>query len=215
MQIIDDCIDDSKDGVYLLGKDVSLADATLFPTMVFAKAMIPKFDDEKVFPKKIGEWFDGVIAADEDFAKVYEEMMGGIRSWEQNKRWDTIHQAGKRDTNPPTIFDKIIAKQIPSTIVYETDDVLAFKDINPVAPAHVLVIPKDRDGLSGLRVSSPDHVEILGKLLVAAGEIARDESLGFGSGGARFVINDGEDAGQEVPHLHVHVIGGRKMGALG
>jgi diadenosine tetraphosphate (Ap4A) HIT family hydrolase len=89
--------------------------------------------------------------------------------------------------------------------------VLGFKDINPVSPAHVLVIPKDRNGLSNIRKSSAEHTEILGKLLVAAGILANDTSLGFGKGGARIVINDGEDAGQEVPHLHLHVLGGRQM----
>jgi len=106
------------------------------------------------------------------------------------------------------IFDKIIAGEIPATVVKEDDKILAFKDINPAAPAHVLVIPKDRDGLTRLRKATSDHVEILGRLMVAAAEIARDESLGFGEG-ARIVINDGKEAGQEVFHLHVHVLGGR------
>jgi diadenosine tetraphosphate (Ap4A) HIT family hydrolase len=134
--------------------------------------------------------------------------VGGIESWENNNRWDPIFMAGIRDNEPPTLFDKIINGEIPASIVYQDKKILAFKDINPAAPAHVLVIPKDRMNLSGLRKAMPDHVEILGKLLVAAGDIAKDESLGFGDG-ARVVINDGKDAGQEVPHLHVHVLGGR------
>lgn len=105
----------------------------------------------------------------------------------------------------------MIGGDIPASVVYEDDKVFAFKDINPAAPAHILVIPKDRMNLSGLRKSTPEHVEILGKLLVAAGEISKNKELGFGDGGARIVINDGEDAGQEVPHLHVHVLGGRSM----
>lgn len=133
-------------------------------------------------------------------------------SWdEQRKRWDTIWLAGQRDTDPATIFDKIVAKEIPATIVREDKDVLAFQDINPAAPAHILVIPKDRNGLSRLQKATSEHTEILGKLLVMAGDIAKDESLGFGPDGARIVINDGPLAGQEVPHLHVHVIGGRTM----
>ena len=112
-------------------------------------------------------------------------------NWENKNRWDPIFLAGVRDTEPPTIFDKIIQGEIPASIVYQDDKVLAFKDINPAAPAHILVIPKDRMNLSGLRKSSPDHVEILGQLLVAAGDIAKDESLGFGEG-ARIVINDGK-----------------------
>jgi histidine triad (HIT) family protein len=103
-----------------------------------------------------------------------------------------------------------VAGQIPATVVLEDTEILAFKDINPAAPAHVLVIPKDRSGLSRLQKSSPEHIEILGRLLVAAGEISKNESLGFGNG-ARIVINDGPDGGQEVFHLHVHVLGGRQL----
>lgn len=134
--------------------------------------------------------------------------MASISKWDDTGRWDKIHLAGVRDTDPRTIFDKIIAGEIPATVVKEDDKILAFKDINPAAPAHVLVIPKDRDGLTRLRKATSDHVEILGRLMVAAAEIARDESLGFGEG-ARIVINDGKEAGQEVFHLHVHVLGGR------
>lgn len=118
--------------------------------------------------------------------------------------------AGARDTADATIFDKIIAGEIPATIVKEDDKILAFKDINPAAPAHVLVIPKERNGLTQLRRATPDHIEILGRLMVAAGEIAKDESLGFGES-ARIVVNDGKGAGQEVFHLHVHVLGGREF----
>ena len=136
--------------------------------------------------------------------------MEPLQKWEANGRWDPIWLAGQRDTDPDTLFDKIIAGEIPATVVKEDDKIMAFKDINPAAPAHVLIIPKERNGLSRLRKASPDHVEILGKLLVAAGEISKDESLGF-KDGARVVINDGPDGGQEVPHLHVHVLGGRSL----
>lgn len=137
-------------------------------------------------------------------------MLEGLHKWDANGRWDSIHLAGVRDREPSTIFEKIMAGEIPATVVKEDDKILAFKDINPAAPAHVLVIPKDRDGLTRLRKATNEHVEILGRLLVAAGEIAKDESLGFGDG-ARIVINDGKDAGQEVFHLHVHVLGGREF----
>lgn len=133
-----------------------------------------------------------------------------LQKWDANGRWDEIHLAGVRDTDPETIFDKIIAGEIPATVVKEDDKILAFKDINPAAPAHCLVIPKDRDGLTRLSKATPEHAEILGRLMVAAGEIASDESLGFGKG-ARIVINDGAEAGQEVFHLHVHVLGGREF----
>jgi histidine triad (HIT) family protein len=134
-------------------------------------------------------------------------------SWDaEKKRWDGIWLAGQRDTDPATLFDKIVAKEIPATIVRETDDAIALEDINPAAPCHILVIPKDRNGLSRLQKATAEHAEILGKLLVLAGDIAKDESLGFGNpDGARIVINDGPAAGQEVPHLHVHVLGGRTL----
>lgn len=135
-------------------------------------------------------------------------MMAPIQKWDEAGRWDNIWLAGVRDVDPPTLFDKIIAGEIPATIVKEDDKILAFKDINPMAPAHVLVIPKYRNGLTRLSKATPDQAEILGRLLVVAGEIAKDESLGFGDG-ARIVINDGKAAGQEVFHLHVHVLGGR------
>jgi histidine triad (HIT) family protein len=137
-------------------------------------------------------------------------MMPAMQKWDEGGRWDSIWLAGARDEEPATLFDKIVAGEIPATVVKEDDKILAFKDINPAAPAHVLVIPKDRDGLTRLRKATNEHVEILGRLLVAAGEIANDESLGFGDG-ARIVINDGKEAGQEVFHLHVHVLGGREF----
>jgi diadenosine tetraphosphate (Ap4A) HIT family hydrolase len=139
---------------------------------------------------------------------IDNQMSEALQKWEANGRWDTIWLAGLRDTDPGTIFDKIVAGEIPATVVKEDSKILAFKDINPAAPAHVLVIPKDRQGLTRLSKASPEHYEILGRLMVAAGEIARDESLGFGNG-ARIVINDGPEAGQEVFHLHIHVMGGR------
>jgi len=118
-------------------------------------------------------------------------VKGGLEAWESNNRWDTIRLAGLQDEEAPTIFDKIIAGDIPAAVVKEDTDLIAFKDIQPAAPAHVLVIPKDRNGLSSLRKSSNEHLEILGKLLIAAGEISNDTSLGFGDG-ARIVINDGK-----------------------
>lgn len=206
--IIDDLISD--EGMYVSGEEVSYGDVALFPTMVFAKLMLPKYGIEKPLPDKIDKWFEDVKANDADFAKVYDEVQGGIKTWEDNGRWDKIWLAGERDEEPPTIFDKIISGEIPGTIVRDDKKCLAFKDINPAAPAHVLVIPKDRNGLSALRRASPEHVEILGHLMVVAGDIAKDESLGFGDG-ARIVINDGKDGGQEVPHIHLHVLGGRQM----
>jgi diadenosine tetraphosphate (Ap4A) HIT family hydrolase len=135
------------------------------------------------------------------------QVVGGLKKWDDTGRWNPIWLAGVRDTEPATLFDKIIAGEIPAAVVKEDEHILAFKDINPAAPAHVLVIPKIRNGLTRLSKATNENAEILGRLMVAAGEIAKDESLGFGKG-ARIVINDGEDAGQEVFHLHVHVLGG-------
>ncbi|XVE67536.1 hypothetical protein DITRI_Ditri08aG0168800 [Diplodiscus trichospermus] len=112
------------------------------------------------------------------------------------------------DNGAPTIFDKIIAKEIPSTIVYEDDKVLAFKDINPQAPVHVLVIPKFRDGLTHLGKAEARHGEILGHLLYAAKIVAEKEGI---LDGFRVVINNGPSACQSVYHLHLHVLGGRQM----
>ena len=134
--------------------------------------------------------------------------MEPIIGWDDKGRWNSIWLAGVRDSEPATVFDKLIAGEIPATVVKEDEWILAFKDINPAAPAHVLVIPKDRNGLTRLSKATAENVEILGRLLLAAGEIAKDESLGFGEG-ARIVVNDGKVAGQEVFHLHVHVLGGR------
>ncbi|URE11053.1 Scavenger mRNA decapping enzyme C-term binding [Musa troglodytarum] len=111
-------------------------------------------------------------------------------------------------TEAPTIFDKIVKKEIPSTVVYEDDKVLAFRDIAPQAPTHILIIPKVKDGLSGLSKAEERHVEILGYLLYIAKLVAKQEGLGDGF---RIVINDGNDAGQSVYHLHVHLLGGRQM----
>ncbi|KAL1204993.1 Adenylylsulfatase HINT1 [Cardamine amara subsp. amara] len=116
--------------------------------------------------------------------------------------------ASVADTGAPTIFDKIIAKEIPSDIVYEDEHVLAFRDINPQAPVHVLLIPKLRDGLTMLSKAEPKHVEVLGQLLLASKIVAEKEGI---LEGYRVVINNGAEACQSVYHLHLHVLGGRQM----
>ncbi|KAK3010440.1 hypothetical protein RJ639_012201 [Escallonia herrerae] len=112
------------------------------------------------------------------------------------------------DSGATTIFDKIIAKEIPSTVVYEDEKVLGFRDINPQAPVHVLLIPKARDGLTQLSKAEARHEEILGHLLYAAKKVAEKEGILHGF---RVVINDGPTACQSVYHLHLHVLGGRQM----
>ena len=104
-----------------------------------------------------------------------------------------------------TIFSKIIAKQIPAKIVFEDDRVLAFRDINPQAPVHILVLPKQDIA----NVSETGDEKLLGHLLTIATTIARQE--GIDATGYRLVINKGRDAGESVPHLHVHLLGGRAL----
>lgn len=106
-----------------------------------------------------------------------------------------------------TLFEKIIAREIPAEIVYEDDLVLAFWDIKPQAPTHVLIIPKKP--IVRISEAKPEDAEILGHLLLKAGEVA--EKLGLKTDGYRLVFNNGRDAGEAVPHLHCHILGGRKM----
>lgn len=107
-----------------------------------------------------------------------------------------------------TIFSKIINKEIPADIVFESNSVLAFKDIRPQAPVHILIIPK----IEILKVSDlkgKEHAQLLGEMFDAANKIAKD--LGVSENGFRLVLNCGPNAGQEVYHLHMHLLGGRKM----
>jgi histidine triad (HIT) family protein len=106
-----------------------------------------------------------------------------------------------------TIFGKIIRREIPAQIVYETDNVLAFRDINPQAPVHILVIPKKP--IPSVAALSPEDSALMGEVLLAAAEIANRE--GLAEGGYRVVTNIGHDGGQTVPHLHFHLLGGRPM----
>lgn len=106
-----------------------------------------------------------------------------------------------------SVFSKIIAREIPADIVYETSDVLAFRDINPVAPVHVLVIPKKP--LESVATAGEEDQALLGRLMLAAAQVARE--LGLEPDGYRLVTNIGRDGGQSVFHLHVHLIGGRPL----
>lgn len=103
------------------------------------------------------------------------------------------------------LFCKIIAGSIPATIVYQDDRLTAIRDIHPVAPTHILVMPNRH--LPSLAEAEPQDEGLLASLLLAAARLARQE--GLTAGGYRTVINTGPDAGQSVPHLHVHLIGGR------
>lgn len=111
-------------------------------------------------------------------------------------------------SDSPTIFDKIINKEIPAKVVYEDEKALAFRDVNPQAPTHILIVPKVKDGLTGLSVAEERHVEILGYLLYITKVVAKQEGL---NDGFRVVINDGPIGCQSVYHLHIHLLGGRQM----
>jgi histidine triad (HIT) family protein len=106
----------------------------------------------------------------------------------------------------PTIFGRILQGEIPCDEVYADDRCLAFRDVNPQAPVHVLVIP--REPLASLADATEEHEALLGHLLLVAAKVARQEGLS----GWRTLINSGAEAGQTVFHLHVHVIGGRPLG---
>ncbi|SEK73955.1 Diadenosine tetraphosphate (Ap4A) hydrolase [Pseudoxanthomonas sp. GM95] len=111
-----------------------------------------------------------------------------------------------------TIFGKIIRREIPAQIVYEDEDVLAFKDIAPQAPVHVLFIPKQVH-VPTLDDLKPDQAALVGKLVLAAAEYARQE--GFAENGYRVVMNCREDAGQTVYHIHLHLLAGAALGYFG
>jgi histidine triad (HIT) family protein len=105
------------------------------------------------------------------------------------------------------LFCKIVNRQIPASIVYEDDRVLAFNDINPQGPTHVLVIPKQH--IPSLNDLAPEHDAIVGELARRAAAIAKER--GISAGGVRTVFNTNRDAGQTVFHLHLHLIGGRSL----
>ena len=108
-----------------------------------------------------------------------------------------------------TIFDKIVRKEIPANVIFEDDQCLAFRDIAPVAATHFLVIPKNRDGLTGISKAEPRHEALLGHLMVVAAKVAAQENLA--NDGYRVVINEGRHGCQSVFHLHIHVIGGQQL----
>ncbi|EGJ10041.1 histidine triad nucleotide-binding protein [Rubrivivax benzoatilyticus] len=112
--------------------------------------------------------------------------------------------------DPNCIFCKIAAGQIPAKKVYEDDELLVFHDINPWAPVHVLVIPKEH--VATLADTGPEHEALLGRMLALAPKLMRE--LGV-SNGFRVVVNNGPDGGQEVYHLHMHVMGGPRPWAKG
>jgi histidine triad (HIT) family protein len=104
------------------------------------------------------------------------------------------------------LFCKIVEQRIPSTPVYQDDQVYAFPDISPKAPVHILVVP--REHIASIAEAGQEKRDLLGHLFLVASEIARQKNLGKGY---RIVVNTGEEGGQTVDHLHLHVLGGRSM----
>uniref|UniRef100_K3X428 HIT domain-containing protein n=1 Tax=Globisporangium ultimum (strain ATCC 200006 / CBS 805.95 / DAOM BR144) TaxID=431595 RepID=K3X428_GLOUD len=135
--------------------------------------------------------------------------MSSSSSSDERARSDAAAAAGTAAHVGETIFDKIIKREIPAKIVFEDDQVLAFHDVNPQAPVHILIIPKVRDGLTQLVHAEERHEGVLGHLLHTAKVIAKQQQL---DNGFRIVINDGQDGCQSVFHLHLHLLGGRKLG---
>lgn len=107
-----------------------------------------------------------------------------------------------------TIFEKIAAREIPAKIIHEADEFFAFHDVRPQAPVHVLIVPKKV--IPRIAEASAEDAELLGKMLGAVREIAG--KVGVLESGFRVVINNGGDGGESVPHLHIHLLGGRAMG---
>lgn len=105
------------------------------------------------------------------------------------------------------LFCNIVEKKVPATVVYEDENTVAFRDIRPVAPTHVLVVP--RKHISGIRELTVDDELTIGQVFVAARKIAHQE--GLEANGYRLVVNDGDAAGQTVHHIHVHILGGRDL----
>ena len=105
------------------------------------------------------------------------------------------------------IFERIIAREVPAQIVYEDADVVAFRDADPKAPAHALIVPRRR--IARVGEATEADAAVLGRLLLASRAVA--ERLGVLDSGYRLVINHGRDAGESVPHLHVHLLGGRHL----
>ena len=103
------------------------------------------------------------------------------------------------------LFCRIIAGELPATIVYRDDDVIAFRDVNPQAPTHILVIPTRH--ITSIADTQDSDAELLGRLITVAKQVAQTEKLS----GYRLVVNTGTQAGQSVFHLHVHILGGRAM----
>ncbi|XP_026470101.1 histidine triad nucleotide-binding protein 1 [Ctenocephalides felis] len=119
---------------------------------------------------------------------------------------DEVKLAQSASAGEDTIIGKILRKEIPCNFIYEDDKCAAFKDINPQAPVHFLVVP--RKPIQQLSKATDDDSDILGHLMLVARKVAKEQGL---DNGFRLVVNDGRDGAQSIYHLHLHVMGGRQM----
>ncbi|GBN48816.1 Histidine triad nucleotide-binding protein 1 [Araneus ventricosus] len=119
---------------------------------------------------------------------------------------DEMMKAKLATPGDDTIFGKIVRGEIPTTFLYEDDKCVAFSDVNPQAPVHILVVP--RKPIVQLSVAEDGDAELIGHLLLVAKKVAKEKGL---NKGFRIVINDGPEGGQSVYHLHVHILGGRSL----
>lgn len=108
------------------------------------------------------------------------------------------------------LFCKIIKKEIPANIEYEDDEIIAINDINPKAPIHILVIPKKH--IKNVLDIKNNNAELIGKLIIKASDLAREK--GISESGFRLIFNSGPDSGQEVDHIHLHLLGGKPLGPM-
>mmetsp|Transcript_19624 Transcript_19624/g.45773 ORF Transcript_19624/g.45773 Transcript_19624/m.45773 type:complete len:197 (-) Transcript_19624:74-664(-) len=143
-----------------------------------------------------------------NFSRSYSSAsVLAMSSNEVQKAKDAAANNAGGDEEPPTIFDKILSGDIPADKIHDDDLCIAFRDVNPQAPVHFLVIPKNRDGLTQLSKAREDQKSVLGHMMYVAQMLGKKEC----PGGFRVVVNDGSDGAQSVYHLHIHVIGGRQM----
>ena len=125
------------------------------------------------------------------------------------KQESETEKAQEAKEEADTIFGKIARKEVKSDVVYEDDLCLAFRDINPQAPVHIVLVPKNHNGLTRLIKAKEEHKDLLGHLMIVSAKIAVQEKL---DAGWRLVINDGKKGGQSVYHLHIHILAGRQLG---
>jgi histidine triad (HIT) family protein len=147
-----------------------------------------------------------LVAAAAALTCIQQRAVNGVRFYTAGHDDDQRMQFSNQSATPDSIFTRIMRKEIPADIVHEDDKCIAFRDVAPQAPTHILVVP--RKPISMLMNAEPSDAELLGHLLLTAKQIAEKEGL---ERGFRIVINNGPDSVMTVYHLHVHLLGGRQM----